>query len=97
MDPQSPKEKESSTKKLLPPLDKPLLRTSGKLKILQLKKYLILRLGLENTSVLELEILCNGDLIGDELSLVFVQRTRFHGDDGGDLVLTYRYEQDEYV
>ena len=92
MDRQSYGRKERDTRKHLPPLDKPILTTSGKLKISQLKKYLIRRLGLENTSVSELEVLCNGEPIGDELSLIFVQKTRCRRD--GNIVLTYQYEQD---
>jgi len=60
--------------------------------VAQLKKYLILHLGLNTTPLSGIEILCDGDPIGDELSLVFVERTRFSGD--GILILTYRFEED---
>ena len=73
------------------PLDKPFLRTSGKLKVVHLKKYLMKKLALKN--VAEIEILCKGETLGQELSLLFISKSRWL-DSGRDLVLNYRSCQD---
>jgi len=75
----------------LQPLKNSSIRTSGKLKISQLKKYLVNQLTLDPSHVLELR--CNGDTVGDELSLTFIQRTRWLKPDE-DMVLGYRLSQD---
>jgi len=74
-------------KSSLPPLKNSVIRTSGRLKIGQLKKYLMRQLKLDPSQLLELR--CNGDAIGDELSLTFVQRTRWLKPDA-DMILSYR-------
>jgi hypothetical protein len=71
----------------LPPLQNSVIRTSGRLKINQLKKFLMSQLKLDPSQLLELQ--CNGDTIGDELSLTFVQRTRWLKPDE-DMILSYR-------
>jgi len=75
----------------LQPLKNSIIRTSGKLKISQLKKYIRDQLTLDPSQVLELR--CNGDTVGDELSLTFIQRTRWLKPDE-DMVLGYRLSQD---
>jgi hypothetical protein len=72
----------------LPALLKPLIRTSGKLKISQLKKYLGSQLNLDHDTQSKLVIRCNGDVVGDELSLTFILRTRWLTADEG-MVLHY--------
>eukprot|EP00979_Chaetoceros_neogracilis_P013240 scaffold3742_cov267-Chaetoceros_neogracile.AAC.12 len=74
-------------KSKLPPLQNSVIRTSGRLKINQLKKFLMSQLKLDPSQLLELQ--CNGDTIGDELSLTFVQRTRWLKPDE-DMILSYR-------
>ena len=69
------------------PLDKPFLRTSGNLKVVHLKKYLMKKLALKN--VAEIEILCKGETLGQELSLLFISKSRWLDADR-DLVLNYR-------
>lgn len=64
------------------------IRTSGRLKIIQLKKYLAEKLNVDSKRASTLEILCNGDIVGDELSLTFIHRTRWLNNDE-ELVLTY--------
>ena len=59
----------------LPRLQKPFLRTSGRLKILQIKKYLNKKLD-KVSSPNEISVFCQGDLLGDELNLTFLKRTR---------------------
>ncbi|KAL7453628.1 hypothetical protein ACHAWC_005281 [Mediolabrus comicus] len=74
----------------LPALKNPILRTSGKLKISSLKKYLVQQLdmkgvGKDTTSnnsssndkkmIQSIEILCNGYPMGNELNLTFIYRT----------------------
>lgn len=75
----------------LPPLHKSLLRTSGRLKVVSLKKYLVQRLGIKNSINNAIEILCQGDPMGDELSLTFITRTRWFYMDQM-LTLKYRLE-----
>ncbi len=58
-------------------LSNPCIRTSGRLKISQLKKYLTIQLGLDTDQHSNLIIRCNGDVVGDELSLTFILRTRW--------------------
>ena len=52
---------------------------------MHLKKYLGKKLGC--TSKEEVELCCNGDPLGPELSLNFIKKTRWH--DNTDLVLHY--------
>eukprot|EP01082_Thalassiosira_pseudonana_P000320 g126.t1 g126 contig1:300827-302255(-) len=71
----------------MPPLRNPTLRTSGRLKIVSVKKYLLQRLGLKNAKT-SIEVLCNGDPMGNELSLIFILRTRWLSPNN---VLTLKY------
>jgi len=89
-------------------LDKPILRTSGQLKVLQLKKYILKRAKKKKSESLApqqasstsgaasklIEISCNGDPLGDELSLTFVHRTRWLNNSSQDLTLHYRYKRE---
>jgi len=77
----------------LPSLRNSLLRTSGRLKIVSVKKYLAQRLGMKESKNL-IELLCNGDPMGDELSLTFILRTRWFSDNKV-LTLKYRLEEEE--
>ena len=52
----------------------------------QLKKYLCKKLDLGSAD--EIQILCNDEVLGSELSLYFVKCTRWMGDH--DLQLSYR-------
>ncbi|KAL9189446.1 hypothetical protein ACHAXT_009121 [Thalassiosira profunda] len=58
------------------PLREPHLLLTGSAKISTLKKYLVQKLGLKDTKG-SIEILCNGDPVGNELSLTFIFRTRW--------------------
>lgn len=71
----------------LSPLKHPNLRTSGRLRVFQIKKLLVSKLE-EVSSPPEIVVLCNGDVLGDELSLTFIQRTRWLSDE--ELTLSYR-------
>jgi hypothetical protein len=75
---------------VLPQLDKPFLRTSGKLKVLQLKKYIAKQLLGGDESSEEVEILCNGESLGPELNLYFIKCTRWMQGDTLSLLLNYR-------
>lgn len=55
-------------------LDKPFIRTSSKVTILHLKKYLQKKLNLP--SLKDLEITYRGDIMGNELSLEYILRSR---------------------
>jgi polycomb group RING finger protein 3 len=79
---------------VLPSLKKPLVRTSGKLHMIQLKKFLVKQLGLSipHTS---LEIRCKGKKVGDEHSLTFVSLTTWMNPDE-DMELRYAFASHHY-
>jgi hypothetical protein len=68
-------------------LDKPYLKTCGRLKVAQLKKYLSKKLHVQRAD--EIEVLCRGDVLGSELSLQFIKRTRW-SNQSEDLELSFR-------
>ena len=68
-------------------LPKPFLRTSQHLRIYHLQKYISGKLQLDDPK--KVEILCNGESLGQEMNLQFIRRTRWV-DQGKDLALTYR-------
>ncbi len=68
-------------------LPKPYLRTSGQLRTIHLKKYLIKKLNL--TPDANLQILCNEEVIGKEHSLLFIEKSRWVGEKD-HLTLHYR-------
>lgn len=79
-------------KEQLDPLDKPFLHVSGKLKMNQLKRYVVsLRRGNKKAEKEEenLDILCNGVPVGDEISLSFVKRLLWPHEES-ILELTYK-------
>ena len=74
----------------LPALSHPQLRTSGKLKIISLKKYILQRMNYEGEQK-SLEVLCNGHPMGNELNLTFIYRTMWLFTTPDEtLTLTYR-------
>mmetsp|Transcript_26424 Transcript_26424/g.47940 ORF Transcript_26424/g.47940 Transcript_26424/m.47940 type:complete len:420 (-) Transcript_26424:121-1380(-) len=78
--------------KILKPLANPLILTSGRLKVAQLKKYIMKELRLDGNGHM-VDILCNSEPIGDELSLTFVHRTLLHGAKGA-LTLQFRFAEE---
>ena len=70
-------------------LEKPFLKTSGKLKVCQLRKYICKKLSLPESQVDEVEILCNGESLGPELNLYFIKCTRWMQGEA-HLLLNYR-------
>jgi len=58
----------------LPKLDKPFIRTSAKITVFHLKKFLSKKLNLKSTN--ELEISYKGEVLGSEHSLEYVLKTR---------------------
>ncbi|KAL7535694.1 hypothetical protein ACHAXR_012398 [Thalassiosira sp. AJA248-18] len=76
----------------LPQLRRPKLCMSGRAKIITIKKYLVQKLGLKDSKN-SIEILCNGDRMGDELSLTFISRTRWFSSNKC-LSLKYRLEEE---
>ena len=80
----------------LPRLDRSSVRASDHLKMAQIKKYLMMRLHLADRRGLPasaIEICCAGGIVGDELSLTFIERTRWM-QAGNEMVLTYRKRQE---
>ena len=74
----------------LPLLQQNNLKTSGKLKIVSLKKYILQRLGFGQEQK-ALEVLCNGHPMGNELNLTFIYRTMWVFTTPDEvLTLTYR-------
>lgn len=71
----------------LPVLDKPYLKTSGKLKVSQLRRYLAKKLNIPGSS---LDLLCLGDPLSPDLSLSYIRRYNWWGNGVGDLVVNYR-------
>ena len=86
----------------LPPLRNARIGISGRAKINTLKKYLIMKLGLKDTSISTLsskvvsstssptmiELTCNGDTMDDELTLTYILRTKWLT---SNKVLTLKY------
>ena len=70
----------------LGPLKKSYLRTSGQLRTIHIVKYIVKKLNLGCNS--ELEILCNGEVVGKEHNLTFLKRSRWHQNE--HLTLHYR-------
>jgi len=85
---------QNNDEKALPLLQKPFLRTSGKLKIYQVKKYLIKKLDVQNVSPQDIKIMCGDEMIGDEHSLVFLTKTLWVGKTD-DLTLHYWLKSDD--
>ena len=80
----------------LPRLDRSSIRASDHLKVSQIKKYLMMRLHLADRRGLPasaIEICCAGGTVGDELSLTFIERTRWM-QAGKEMVLSYRKRQE---
>lgn len=87
----------------LPPLQNARIGISGRAKINTLKKYLIMKLGMKDTSISALsskvvssssssptmiELTCNGDTMDDELTLTYILRTKWFT---SNKVLTLKY------
>lgn len=70
----------------LPALPKTHLRSSSKVTVKNLKKFVAAKLGLPSSD--QLDLLCCGEKLGMDHSLEFIQRTRWH--ETTPLVLTYR-------
>mmetsp|Transcript_41437 Transcript_41437/g.129768 ORF Transcript_41437/g.129768 Transcript_41437/m.129768 type:complete len:317 (-) Transcript_41437:983-1933(-) len=71
-------------------LTKPYLRTSIRLKMMQLQKYLRKKLGIGNDEETQgVELVCRGSPVGAELSLEFIGRV-YWVDEGPTLILHYR-------
>ena len=79
----------TATEMRLEALDKPFLKTSGKLKVTQLRKYICKKLKIPDSQVDEVEILCNGETLGPELNLYFIKCTRWMQGEA-HLLLNYR-------
>jgi tetratricopeptide (TPR) repeat protein len=82
----------TSKEMALLPLDKPYLQITGKLKVEELKIYLIEKLALKN-SIHEIEILCKGETLGEGVLLVSAEESYWRDEDR-DLILTYRSCED---
>ena len=70
-------------------LEKPYLRTSSRLTVKHLKKYLLKKMKMEPGASYEIEFLCRGNLLDDEHSLDVIWRAHWR-DQADDLVLEFR-------
>lgn len=80
---------------VMPTMGLDLLQTSGKIKILNLKRFLKSRLELED-GVETIELMVRGNIVGNELSLTFIERTMWL-DHNKPLELLYRYATETEV
>ena len=79
----------------LPPLALSSLRASGQLRIRSIKKLLCAKLAAaHHRPPSAIEVCCNGDPVGDELSLTFLRRTRLVNR-REDVALTYQLAKQE--
>jgi len=78
---------DSSKTRHLKPLAKDLIQAPDVMDILHLKRYIAKKLNLEG-DVSMLEVLCNKEVLGDQLNLAFVRKTRWH--QKGTFCLHYR-------
>lgn len=73
----------------LPPLALPFVKTSAKVTVKHLRKFVVERLGLPAGTGLDLQ--CSGEVLGHDHSVEFIWRTRWHHlHPNQHLVLTYR-------
>jgi len=78
----------------LGPLDQPFVKTSAKVTVKHLRKFILERLGLPATGAgaVNLDLMCSGEVLGQDHSIEFIWRTRWcHLHPNQHLVLTYRY------
>ena len=75
----------------LPPLSNSYLLVPGRSNVVSLKQYLIQKLGLKDSSLVEL--LCNDFPVGDEFSVSFISRYWSNTDDEV-LLLKYRLQEE---
>lgn len=73
----------------MPALRLPFIVTSPDVTVISVKRYVCSRLGLPASEVDDIELVCNGLIQGNEHSLRFIRKTRWHTP-GTDLVLGYR-------
>jgi len=86
----------------LGPLQQPFVKTSAKVTVKHLRKFIAERLGLmppastagaaAAAQVPALDLMCSGEVLGQDHSVEFIWRTRWHHlHPNQHLVLTYRY------
>lgn len=76
----------------IPLLKNPCIRTSGKLKICQLKKYILSQLKLAPKYLSKLIVTCKGDPVEDDFSLAFLQKTRWDDLPDKDMILNFYFK-----
>eukprot|EP01117_Protostelium_nocturnum_P004627 TRINITY_DN167_c0_g1_i1.p1 TRINITY_DN167_c0_g1~~TRINITY_DN167_c0_g1_i1.p1 ORF type:complete len:289 (+),score=93.65 TRINITY_DN167_c0_g1_i1:68-934(+) len=75
-------------------LDKPFIRTSAKVTVKHLKKYLISKLKLDSNSVKDLQITYRGELLGNEHTLEYILKSRGWIDSSKNPIFKYSMEKD---
>ena len=89
-DPKTKRNTNNNNVDVPPLLQHPCLKISGQFRIAQVKKYCKETLGMDNNT--NLDILCNGVTLGDEMNLSAVKRLLWHQD--SDMALLYKYAQE---
>jgi len=87
-------EKEADSR--LRQLDKPFIRTSAKVTVKHLKKYLLKKLNVES-SKLDLEITYRGEVLGTEHSLEYIAKTRGIDKSGRSPIFKYSLRKDDHI
>jgi len=89
----------SSPTQPLPPLPQPFIKTSAKVTVRVLRKFIADRLGLESigspgaNQIVPVEVQCGGEVLGQDHSIEYIWRTRWqHLHPNQHLVLTYRWQ-----
>lgn len=75
-----------------PRIPYPALTTSGRMKVVQLKRFLLTQLKSDQDAS-TLEMIVNGSIVGNELSLTFIQRTMWL-DHANAIEIKYRYSDE---
>jgi len=78
-------------------LDKPFIRTSAKVTMKHLKKYLISKLQLSSNVFNDIEITYRGELLGNEYSLEYVLKSRGLDPSTKNPVMKYRTRRQEHA
>jgi hypothetical protein len=68
-------DEEAVSQHKLPRLERPHIRVSGRVRIIQLKKYLLGQLGKPEKVLRRIELKCRNEIVGNDHSLRFTQRT----------------------
>lgn len=81
---------------LMPPMKNVEHKTSGRFKVVHIKRFLIRELSIQNARPTSIDLLYNGRIVGNELNLAFIERT-IRVDQKSCLELEYRFSEDAFL